>query len=337
MSSSLRKGCTGFNCIYTSLFCRFLAPWFISLSQDFFTFSSFYLIKIYPPWQWTNYFRKEYVYSFKLPTWSFTRHQCSKINFSDHIYWHWTIESRRKKNYYKEAAENGFVRVIIILFFLNHMRGSWKYFLMPFMFISMSVSLFFAGMVSAEPYTVKGDQLGMSLTEYEARHKAEEKRGSLCSDRKPSISVITGTAIIPKNLAFGIVECRKWHSFSTLAWEKVHFTFYFVSEKPEEPSTGKLGMADIRFDHNSYPIILAALSEKFGVPDTQEKKVLQNKMGAKFDMVVSQWKNETGEITLTEFYNSLDWSDLLFTHNKLSSLMEKRMSKAQNKKALDDI
>lgn len=203
-----------------------------------------------------------------------------------------------------------------------------KIFLMPFMFISMSGSLFFAGMVSAEPYTVKGDQLGMSLTEYKARHTAEEERGSPCEDGNAFMG-IPGIA--------GIVVCAKWHSYS-LAGEKADVTFYFVSEKPKEPSTGKLARFNISFNHhNSYLIILAAMLEKFGTPDTQKRGVVQNKMGAKFGMVVSQWKNETGEITLKEFDGSIDRSSLLFTHNKLSSLMNKRIIKAQNKKALDDM
>jgi len=155
-----------------------------------------------------------------------------------------------------------------------------------------------------EPYTFKGDKLGMSLEDFRKRHVAlkEEEKG------EGTVSIV---------------------GYSRFLTEKVKDNvplYSFVD--------GKLGNILISFDRSStygsadqFREVLESLIHTYGKPTAQETESYHNGFGAKFEGLVCKWDNGVSSILLQERGTDLKTCLLFIIHNELSKKYTARTKK----------
>jgi len=188
---------------------------------------------------------------------------------------------------------------------------------------------------SSEPYGLKGDLMGMSLTEFRQKHHREfpatvTYKGSTiiapwCSDTRKDQNSL---ALVSKDWYFdaGLINCRLDYPFEDktttiggVAQSKV--IYQFVDEK--------LFMIVSEFSTVDFEKVSAAFSAKYGSPKTDAVKVYQNRFGANFTGVVTEWDNGVSFITLTETDGKIGSSTVVIGDSKLIFVAGARKPVAQ--------
>jgi hypothetical protein len=95
----------------------------------------------------------------------------------------------------------------------------------------------------------------------------------------------------------------------------------------------KVAAVSIIFDSDMYPLLLAALSEKYGKPTSTQIKAVTNHAGAKFKSRSARWVRKDGNASLTE--RAEEYVDKGGLHLEASwfAAVQKRKSDAQSKAA----
>ena len=191
--------------------------------------------------------------------------------------------------------------------------------------------------VAAKPFSLKGDQLGMSLEAFKTRHRrrfnvGKQYEAPFCSDQRSKrereaspISTLFEADWHPRG---GIINARLTYPFEdrkenthtpTLAGTKVKIHIYeFVD--------GRMFGIRYYFPRDGFSRALVALVETYGDPARTEEREYQNGFGAKFIGKVCSWDNGVSTIALAERSFDLKTSSLRFEHKELSGTVEARRS-----------
>lgn len=176
-------------------------------------------------------------------------------------------------------------------------------------------------------YELKGDRLGMALSDFKAKYKrsvkGHNKSAPWCSDARPRQEIITLLSK-PYFANANIVNCRiafpfesyRGNSPTVAGVETSMYVHHFIDEK--------LFKITVIISHNGFFELKEALIAKYGKPSISDAQQYQNRMGARFSGDNVIWENDSSKIMLIERMGSLDTSALFYTHNELLSVAEKR-------------
>ena len=199
---------------------------------------------------------------------------------------------------------------------------------LAFAFIIESAIPVLAQTVSpAVPYDLKGDQLGMSITDFKTKYyhmpDGDPKPAPFCSDDYP-LGKVGGD--LAKNV-HGVVACKIFFPFeeqhgtkTTIANVPVRYqVFYFVD--------GKLFKIEIIFDAKDFGVVRTAFEDKYHAPSTSETKTYQNGFGATFEGKDIIWQNDASIIIMKQFGVDVTQSTVVFLHTALTKEVESRIPK----------
>lgn len=177
----------------------------------------------------------------------------------------------------------------------------------------------------AAPYELKGDQLGMSLTDFKTKHYHLPEGDPKCSDDypPPQHAVVAIEVKYPP----GVVACKIFFPFeerpvpkTTIANVPVSYqVFYFVD--------GKLFKIEIIFNEKDFEVVRAAFEDKYHSPAKSETKNYQNGFGASFEGKNLTWQNDASIIIMRQFGVDLTRSTIVFLHTALAKEAEARAPK----------
>ncbi len=86
----------------------------------------------------------------------------------------------------------------------------------------------------------------------------------------------------------------------------------------------KLSMIVLRFDAAAFEAVTDAISKKYGSGKITERSMIQNKMGAKFDNIVMQWRVNDSRIVAERYDRNVDESLVKFTSTAGEAELERR-------------
>lgn len=184
-----------------------------------------------------------------------------------------------------------------------------------------------------EPYSLKGDKVGMRLSEFKRKYTRLISRGTLdrklyapfCSDEdQASQSVMLLTE--PWHSAQGIVSCTK------------EFPFEYIQDESKTPTVagvptsllvyqfvdGFLYQIYILLPHDGYHEVRRGLEKKWGPPTSQSNATAQNAMGATFSSSTSTWTNDVSRIQLMERAGRVDLTFLSYVDLELLEVVKER-------------
>jgi hypothetical protein len=188
-----------------------------------------------------------------------------------------------------------------------------------------------------EPYELKGNRLGMSLSDFKTRYfhvpTGDTRPGPFCSDaypdgfsRRTKLHDTAALDAVKADTAAGLVTCKIFFPYeemegpkSTVANVPVVLLFDFVD--------GKLYRIGASFRQEVFDRVRAAFTEKYGEPNLAETKTYQNAFGATFAGQIILWSNGLSSIQLTERGIDLNTSTLTFLHTSLAKEAEARKPK----------
>jgi len=180
--------------------------------------------------------------------------------------------------------------------------------------------------LSAEPFSLKNDTLGMSLSEFQNKYKravpTHNQSAPYCTGEFTEIAKAMSEEIWHFNA--GIIHCTTHFGFEyarklgpSIVNEKVKsLTHHFVDNK--------LFKITALLNHNSFHVVHLALSEKYGNPNDASRTTYTNSIGVKVSGLTSVWVNKDSKITITERYGMIDTSKLEYEHKSLSELVASR-------------
>lgn len=184
-------------------------------------------------------------------------------------------------------------------------------------------------LAEAQPFDLKGDQLGMSLGEFKEKYnrvvKGSVTPAPFCSSDRPGsdISTLLSESWFDKA---GVVTCRTNFPFEerehsgeapTVAGVPTQILIYHFVD-------GRLFRITAWFEHENVQQVRAALIAKYGEAGRATPVEVQNRFGAKFKGTDFEWKRSGTSLELVEYFGSLETSSLVFVHDQLDALAESR-------------
>lgn len=176
-----------------------------------------------------------------------------------------------------------------------------------------------------EPFGLRRDQLGMSLSSFKSSHKipGSEPDRPVCSDRSKGIEIDW----LLKDSWFdraGLVNCSDaWPGdFSrgdapTVAGVKTTLLIYEFVDEELYQIIGSL-------PHDEFSTVADALVSKYGKPSERLEGTVKNGFGASFNNALLIWRNSVSSIKLIERGTKIDKTILIYSHNTLAEIAERR-------------
>ena len=177
---------------------------------------------------------------------------------------------------------------------------------------------FFTSFVFANtPYDLKGDTLGMGLSEFKEKHArtipGNNKDAPFCSDASPGKKIVTLLSEDWHHSA-GIVNCRITYPFEDMKGGKPSLAgapadmlvYHFVDEK--------LFKISAWINHGDYRKVRDALLGKYDKPISRKTSKYINNFGARYTGETLIWSNGSSTIELIERHGRVDSSGVYFIH-----------------------
>ena len=141
-------------------------------------------------------------------------------------------------------------------------------------------------------FEFKGDRLGMSLFSFKRHHMASygatDPSGTRCTDEPP---LAGRDAQVDDAVKHGLVDCLL--DTTIVGHEAKDAMYRFVDVK--------LYTIFVRFPHDGFPKLMAAMRSKYGTERTVSVEPLQNLFGARFDGRTAAWKNGSDAAYVREY------------------------------------
>lgn len=196
--------------------------------------------------------------------------------------------------------------------------------------------------VSAEPFALKDDPLGMSLPEFKQKYHREvagSSRAPFCSDDSPK-----GSGIEVAVPFIGLTNCRQEFPFeayrsgprTTIAGVPAEITYSFLTEDTVKFENDRLWSIRATFEQSTYTTVRTAFIDKYGSPNRKETRAMQNAMGASFEREVLTWENPVSYIQLLEYGGDFRTSEVLYRLKNLEQEFAQR-KRAQDKSRSGDL
>lgn len=136
-----------------------------------------------------------------------------------------------------------------------------------------------------------------------------------------------------KKEAHGVYECED----NTITVKKQYGTDKLVGDVPVlllnyKFLDGKLVGLDMGFDFRSYSNIAGMLRGKYGKPSKEVNEKIQNRAGATFDSIISEWKFKEGTLRLHMRFARIDTSWLTFESPKAEAEIMRRKQGVDSEK-----
>lgn len=188
--------------------------------------------------------------------------------------------------------------------------------------------------IAAEPFDLKGDRLGMLLTDFRAKYartvQGHNEPAPFCSDTRP------GKRIEP-------LLSEEWFQQAGIVTCRLNFLFEEVRRRPGDLQTtvanvqtkilvyhfvdDRLFRITVWLPHDGFADVKSAMVEKFGPPKSLTKEAYQNAFGAKFDGETLAWDNGSSAAMLAERLGDVKTSGLVLVHKQLNETAESRRPK----------
>jgi hypothetical protein len=187
------------------------------------------------------------------------------------------------------------------------------------------VAVGLSAQVMSEPYSVKGDKLGETATEWLASSPTHKDWTCMPSDA----SRIVEGQTVDCSISFRLKDTYAGRSMSD---ESVSFV-----AKDGKLLLYRVSMDFIgRMDYVAADDILAAFNEKFGT-GIDHKTPLQNGFGARFEKNTWDWTNGVSSAELTYVPGDQSYPSVVFLHLGLAREIKERQDKAEQTKARSDM
>jgi len=194
---------------------------------------------------------------------------------------------------------------------------------------------------AAEPYDLRGIRLGMSLNEFRAipfpdAHETNYNIKVICTnDPEARLMFDLWVSSDDESLA-GVVYCN-FFGFRTLyagvppEWEEErlnvatigsYMMFKFVPS-PDTLGDYNLYLITARTNVDNWDKYWRGYTGKYGPPKITSDEPIQNNAGATFDNITAIWDNGESTITLIKRFDRIDNTYAIYSHTKLSSLIDK--------------
>jgi hypothetical protein len=152
------------------------------------------------------------------------------------------------------------------------------------LFVIVAATVMAFAQTSQQPYSVKGDRLGETLSEW--------------SNNNPSADRCDETVLdLPRDAD------HSWLAYCLTRGPKQSDTFTYGTAQLRTQSAwfhnGKLYKVEMSFLNNeSVPELLAGLKQKFGRPSSKQTSHLQNGFGSQFEEKRIRWTNKVSMLEL---------------------------------------
>jgi len=181
--------------------------------------------------------------------------------------------------------------------------------------------------VPVEPYSLKGDKVGMRLREFKRKYRraVDNRHAPFCSDANPGMENV-------------MLLAKPWHSAKGIVCCSKVFPFEYIRNESKKPTVaavatdvliyqfvdGFLYQIVIRFPHDGYAKVRRGLEAKWGPPTSEKSATAQNAMGATFSDRTTNWENDVSRIQLMERTTRLNTSFLVYLDIELYNVAMER-------------
>jgi len=187
------------------------------------------------------------------------------------------------------------------------------------------------------PHELKGDQLGMSLSDFKKKHfrkAAKHETAPFCSDEYPK-----GHFIKPEFPESGEIKCmlqfpfeiRKEGVKTTIAGEEAYIIYKFLSKSVGVQEQAKLMYISVFFDRKFFEKVRDAYLSKYSDPSIRQKITRTGE--------VVKWENSSSSILLLE-NQAREKSFVIYEMNSLMEEYKARKEKIREDKVkagVDDL
>lgn len=198
-----------------------------------------------------------------------------------------------------------------------------------------------------EPYRIKNDVLGESLTAYKNNNQPVpthryDGQPNLAFLDKPVVdcTLKVGAEGLSTDQTTGVQSCL------TVSSGRMSYADLTVHYKRVSFLHDRLFNLEYAMHHNGYSCadsecgklgLREALVAKFGQPSSIQKEQLQNRLGAQFLGETLIWKNGVSTIVLKEYVGDLDSSAVYFSLDELQKEVDQKQQKAADKSRKSDM
>jgi len=177
----------------------------------------------------------------------------------------------------------------------------------------------------AQPYSLRGIMLGITLDEFRATSYPDQKKGEevrvICTGDKEQRRALTGTdeslTVFGLNAKLGIRRCnffRKLEGTVSFDFELlplnvanvIAFQLYEFAPAIHNRNQYRLFRISIRTRSENWDQIFDAYRERFGFPTSIDHSVIQTRLGATFENTVADWKGTNSSIRLIKRFERID-------------------------------
>jgi hypothetical protein len=174
---------------------------------------------------------------------------------------------------------------------------------------------------AAEPYHIKNDVLGESITAYRQNNPECGEKDSL-----------TGQPTF-----YHVKDSAKWSGSCMTMSQSAVITYATRQMKTKDATFSEDRFVHLMYvaHHSDYGSLRDNLIAKFGEPSTKTTQDVQNRMGAHFQGEVLLWDNGVSSILLQEYAGDLDSSSLVFALDEYLKEQEEIHKKSLKKASPD--
>ena len=185
--------------------------------------------------------------------------------------------------------------------------------------------------VPDQAYEIKGDKLGMSLSEYLQKHPND------CMAQ--TISPKPGQFSKPVDPNSFHLSCTNFERIDPKTYERsLSLASVGMDWQNLDFSEQRLYRIAYTFQHSVYAVVESALEVKYGKPTSVKSETLQNGFGANFTRSLVVWKNGVSTITLSEMVGTdLTLSRLELTLDDVYARVEEKEGHKLVQEAVKDM
>lgn len=177
------------------------------------------------------------------------------------------------------------------------------------------------------PFDYKGLPLGSSLEEFKTKFpdfNCKESPGGKMGDAYCTLSPAL-KCISVKDYKSCEADVEKLLTYAGINTSYINFNFFF----------NQLSMVNMLISSGSFNTVVEAIKEKNGVPSSDEITPVTNKMGAKFENEIIEWKRAGTTIRAEKYGTTLNNSTIKIMQDSYMPEFSKRNKEEIKQKAKD--